>query len=95
MAHIFLFPDEYIVKDKQRPLTKLMIKTLRFAYDKQKINVLFGPKDIKGSVISLIKRGLIRSHTIKQKGKNQLTWYLTREAIEMLKSIEQKKINNN
>ncbi len=91
MAHIFLFPDEYIIKDKQRPLTKLMIKTLKTAYNKQKSNVLFGPKDIKGSVIPLIKRGLIRSHTIEQKGKNQMTWYVTGQAIEMLSQLIKKK----
>ena len=90
MAQIFLFPDRYIFEDKQRPLTKLMIKTLKVAYDKQNSNILFGPKDIKGSVTPLIKRGLIRNRTIKQGGKNKMTWYLTPEAIDIIKMIDVK-----
>ncbi len=90
MALILSFPDQYFIKDTQRPLTKLMIKTLQLACNMQKSNVLFGPKDIKGSVIPLIKRGLISSHLIQQNGKSQLTWFVTQQAIDMIKDIDPK-----
>lgn len=62
-----------------------MIETLLTACDKQHKGILFGPQDIKGSMIALINRGLIANHLLLKKGKNISAWYVTEEAIELLK----------
>ncbi len=90
MSDLISFPKEYFIKEHQRPLTKLMIEVLRLACNKQKNNILFGPTDIKGSLTPLIKRGLICRHTIKRHGKFQITWYVTIEAMNMLRDIDPK-----
>jgi hypothetical protein len=64
-----------------------MIQTLQRACNKQYMGVSFGPRDIKGSVISLINRGLIASHVVHQKGDYLLTWYVTPQAISMLEEV--------
>ncbi|MDB5223134.1 MAG: hypothetical protein JWN83_1801 [Chitinophagaceae bacterium] len=64
-----------------------MIRTLMVACDKQHKGILFGPQDVKGSVITLINRGLIANHTFNQKGKTHTTWYVTQQAINMLANV--------
>lgn len=87
MAKILSFPKGHFIKNRQRPLTPLMIDTLKIACYKQYRGVSFGPRDIKGSVITLINRGLIATHTVNQRGDYQLTWYVTQQAINMLEEV--------
>jgi len=64
-----------------------MILTLKSACDKQSKGILFGPQDIKGSVTSLINRGLIARHIVVLKGKRQAGWYVTQQAVTMLAEV--------
>jgi len=81
------FPKDHFKKSQQRPLTPLMIRTLLVACDKQNKEISFGPQDIKGSVMTLISRGLIASHSVTRQGKTHETWYVTPQAISMLTAI--------
>lgn len=83
MNNLLSFPKDHFKKTTQRPLTLLMIQTLRVACDKQSKGVFFGPQDVKGS-ITLINRGLIASHTVVRRGKSREAWYVTPLAIAML-----------
>ena len=84
---IIPFPSEHFQRKKQRPLTKLMIGKLLAAYSKEIVGLFFGPKDIKGSLTSLIARGLIIRIEITDKGQIESIWHVTNEAIEMLKNL--------
>lgn len=72
---------------RSQPLSPKMIEALTEAIDKQKHNIPFGPNNIKGSLITLIARGLIvrekktiNEHTVFQ-------WHVTDEAIALLDSL--------
>ena len=84
MNHLLSFPKDHFKKTVQRPLTALMIKTLKDACDKQNRGIFFGPQDVKGSCVTLINRGLIASHTVERRGKSRNAWYVTSLAIAML-----------
>lgn len=88
MNHLLSFPKDHFKKTSQRPLTSLMIQTLRYACDKQSKGIFFGPQDVKGSCITLINRGLIASHTVERRGKIREVWYVTPLAIAMLADAE-------
>ena len=88
LNHLLSFPKDHFKKTTQRPLTSLMIQTLRHACDKQSKGISFGPQDIKGSCITLINRGLIASHTVERRGKTREAWYVTQQAIAMLADAE-------
>ncbi len=90
MARIIAFSKKYFTNVPDGPLSGLMIKTLRRACNQQKKGAVFGPRDIKGSMSSLIRRGLIITQTIQQNGQFQLTWYVTPQAVSMLEKIEAK-----
>ncbi len=87
MKRLLSFPKEHFVNNSQRPLTHLMIQTLKLACEKQHQGILFGPQDVKGSVIALINRGLIAGHIIEHKGKRYNSWYVTPLAMDMLENI--------
>jgi hypothetical protein len=87
LEYFLSFPKNYFQKNTERPLTPAMIRTLKLACDKQKNGILFGPQDIKGSSITLIRRGLIASHNIKHDGNIKQTWFVTKHAINMLTDI--------
>lgn len=89
MARLLSFPKEYFIREKNRSLTPSMKKALELAYHKQRAGVLFGPKDIKGSVTPLIQRGLITSSIKKVDGEIHLTWYVTEQAIKLLEDSAQ------
>lgn len=84
MTHLLFFPKGHFKQDRQRPLTPLMIKTLVLACDKQHRGIPFGPQDIKGSIMTLINRGLVTNHQVIKKGKIHETWLVTQLAIDML-----------
>jgi len=62
---------------KQKPLTPLMIKTLRAACEKQSKHEPFGQKDLDGSFTALLQRELIDSKTIDNLGKKEVLWFVT------------------
>ena len=64
-----------------------MIEKLLVAYSLEKQNFDFGPQDIKGSITSLINRGLIKRIDVEGKHKNKSIWHVSYEAIEMLKAL--------
>lgn len=84
---IISFPAEHFQRKKQRPLSGLMIAKLLDAHAKEKKGLFFGPRDIKGSLTSLISRGLIIRIEITNKGEIESIWHVTYEAIEMLKAL--------
>ena len=63
--------------EKTSPLTPLMIKALRMAYEKQIKNEPFGQVDIEGSFSGLLRRGLIDAKTIIVNGEKLVHWYVT------------------
>ena len=84
---IIPFPAERIKRKRQRPLSKLMIAKLVAAYALEKQVLFFGPQDIKGSLTSLINRGLIERIEITVNDKTESIWHVSYEAIEMLKGL--------
>ena len=83
MNFIVSLPEDYFLKNKQRPLTALMIQSLQAACDKQHKGIAFGPRDVKRSLV-LINRGLIDSHVVTHAGKKRTGWFVTPKAIRML-----------
>ena len=86
-ALIIPFPTEHVLRKRQSPLSKLMIDKLLAAYSLEKQNLFFGPQDIKGSLTSLINRGLIIRIQIPMNDKTESIWHVSYEAIEMLKAL--------
>ena len=76
-----------VIKKKNVPLSNIMIKTLVSACNKQSKKEAFGPKDIKGSFIPLINRGLINTEQKIVNGKTIITWHVTKSAVETLKDL--------
>ena len=64
-----------------------MISKLLAAYAKERAGLFFGPQDIKGSLTSLINRGLIIRIEITDKGQTESIWHVSYEAIAMLKDL--------
>lgn len=79
------FPAWHFVTERRSPLTPLMIVALRGAYAKQRKNIPFGPKDVNGSFMALIARGLIIKRDIVVHEDTEPSWYVTPEAIDLLK----------
>ena len=86
-ALIIPFPAEHIYRKKQFQLSELMIAKLIAAYTLEKQGLFFGPTDIKGSLTSLINRGLIVRIEIPVNDKTESIWHVSYEAIEMLKTL--------
>jgi hypothetical protein len=86
-AVIIPFPAEHFQRKKQRPLSKLMIAKLLAAYALEREGSFFGPQDIKGSLTSLINRGLIIRVEISVNAKTESIWHVSYEAVEMLKAL--------
>jgi hypothetical protein len=84
---IITLPHTYFSKsNKQLPLSKPMIAALTRACVKQQAGIPFGQREVDGSFIPLIKRGLI----IRKAGRNEddpILWQVTSEAIRMLKNL--------
>ena len=57
------------------------------AIEKQKKNVPFGPNNIRGSITTLITRGLIVRKKIILMGHAESQWQVTEEAMGMLKNL--------
>jgi hypothetical protein len=86
-ALIIPFPEEFVYRKKQLPLSKLMIVNLLAAYALESQGVFFGPRDIKGSLTRLINRDLIIRKDILVNGKTKAIWHVSYEAIETLKDL--------
>ena len=71
-----------------RPLTPLMIKTLRAACRMQSGNQPIGYKDLDGSFIALLNRAYIDSRTITVNGMNEVSWYVTTAGINSLSKLD-------
>ena len=63
--------------EKTSPLTPLMIKALRMAYEMQSNNEPFGQIDIHGSFAALLRRGFIDAKTIIVNEEILVSWYVT------------------
>lgn len=86
-AAILYFPSGHFMSNKQRPLTASMIRSLQLACSKQRHREAFGPSDIKGSFTSLIRRGLLKVRKGSFSATRRESWYVTDEAITMLKAV--------
>ncbi len=86
-AKVISFPREYFKKKNQPPLSALMIVALIDACAKQHAQIPFGPIDVKGSFIALVKRGLIVRKEVTINKQTEPLWQVTIEAMEMLSSI--------
>jgi len=76
-----------VMKKKNSPLSNIMVKTLVSACDKQSKKEAFGPKDIKGSFLPLINRGLLNTEEKTVNGKTVITWHVTTSAVEILRNL--------
>ncbi len=74
---------------KQKPLTFLMIKTLKAAWEMQLKNEPFGQADLDGSFMILVERSLIDAKSILLKGHKEIRWYVTKKGITALHRMEQ------
>ena len=81
------FSGKRFRRKKYRPLTSKMIGSLLAAFEKQKEEIPFGPNNIKGSLTTLIARGLIVRKKIDLMGLMESQWQVTEEAIELLKNL--------
>ncbi len=86
-SKIIPFTDKYFEITKQPPLSLLMVETLRAACAKQTQGIAFGPGDIKGSCIALVKRGLIINKEVIINKHTESRWQVTNEAIQMLEKL--------
>jgi hypothetical protein len=84
---VISFPIGHFGRNRQPPLSELMIATLLAACEKQAKKIPFGPKEVGHSFTVLIKRGLIVSKQITTDGQPQSTWQVTDEAIQMLRAL--------
>ena len=73
---------------KEKPLTSLMVKTLRAACEKQVKNEPFGQADLDGSFMSLVQRSLIKAKTISQGSANEVSWFVTEKGINALEVLD-------
>jgi hypothetical protein len=69
------------------PLSPLMIKTLRIAYDRQKNNLPLGQVDLEGSFMALLKREFIDCSTTIINEKKIILWFVTSAGISALKNL--------
>jgi hypothetical protein len=87
LAKVIPFPGSYFNRKKYPPLTSRMIVSLLEAVKKQKNKTPFGPDTIKGSLTTLITRGLIVRKKITLMGHMESQWQVTEEAIGLLKNL--------
>ena len=57
------------------------------ACEKQNHKIPFGPNNVKGSITSLITRGLIEQKKVNWNGRNELLWQVTDESFAILKRM--------
>ena len=79
------FPARHFVTKTRSPLTPLMTVALIGAYAKQRKDIPFGPKDVNGSFMALIERGLIIKRDIAIHEETESSWHVTPEGIKLLK----------
>ena len=72
---------------KTRPLTPLMIETLRAACKMQSSNEPIGYNELDGSFIALLNRSFIDSKTIIVKGTKEVSWYVTTAGIKSMRKL--------
>ncbi len=77
---------------KQKPLTTLMVDTLRAAFKKQENNEPFGQADLDGSFAALVERELISSKTIVRNGCKEPGWFVTQSGIAQIDKLDCKTI---
>jgi hypothetical protein len=73
--------------EEQDPLTPLMIKTLRMAWEKQAKHEPFGQIDIDGSFAGLLRREFIDAKTMIFEGEKMVSWYVTRSGKHALTKL--------
>ena len=83
---IISFQDSYSGRNKQRPLSRLMISSLQLMCTEQKDHIPLNFKDGNGSFTALVTRGLISKDTIGN-GRKDTIRVVTEEAIGMLKRL--------
>jgi len=72
---------------KEKPLTPLMVTTLRAACKKQSNHEPFGQKDLNGSFTALLKRDFIDAKRTGTNGKTIISWFVTSTGIKSLRSL--------
>jgi hypothetical protein len=72
---------------KEKPLTHLMVTTLRAACKKQSNHEPFGQKDLNGSFTALLKREFIGAKRIITNGKTTISWFVTATGIKRLHNL--------
>jgi hypothetical protein len=77
----------YFKNENFPPLTQKMIVTLLSCLELQNKNISFGPTSIKGSLTTLIVRGLIVIKKITSTNHTEYKWEVTNEAITKLKEL--------
>jgi hypothetical protein len=84
---IIPFYGRHYKRNKYPPLTSKMIVALLASCEKQHAGIPYGPKDIKGSFTSLIRRGLVIRKKLTLNGKTDFYWRVNTTAIEMLMKL--------
>ncbi|MDQ6903245.1 MAG: hypothetical protein M3139_09565 [Bacteroidota bacterium] len=88
MSKIIFFSPWHFQKHNPQKLNARMKLTLLAAWKKQNEGLPFGPSDIKGAFMALIKRGLIIRTDVIINNTTESSWQITKEAISLLKSMQ-------
>ena len=81
------FGSRHFVEKKQRPLTSSMVMALLEACEKQDTKIPPGTNNAKGSVTTLIARGLIKVTEVTMRGKKEFQWQVTNKAVPILNKM--------
>ncbi len=76
-----IIPLYTVEKVSTLPLSRLMIKTLRAAFEMQQNHKPFGQVNLNGSFMALLKRQYIDCNI---KGKQEVIWFVTKAGIKAL-----------
>jgi hypothetical protein len=86
-TRVIPFSGRYFKRNTYPPLTSKMVVSLLEAIKRQNKKIPFGPSSIKGSLTTLIQRGLIIRKRITFKGHEDYQWQVTSEAIIKLNQL--------
>lgn len=77
-----------LYKLSKRPLTPLMVTTLRRAVTMQNNKVEIAQGNLDGSFMALLKRELIDCKTVQTNGDGEVSWFVTQDGIDALNNIK-------
>ncbi len=86
MIKIVTLSSWHYYKEEELPPTKKMLSTLKkfYQYEMHQPHLPYGPRDVKGSFIGLLNRGLIDVKHTSENGFKIVRWYITSKGKQYL-----------